>query len=363
MEGLEMIGASFWKGKRVFLTGHTGFKGAWLSAWLCDLGTDLTGYALPPPTNPSLFDLAKLDGRMHSIQGDIRDLEFLERSLKEARPEIVIHMAAQPLVRLSYEEPILTYETNVMGTAHLLDAIRRCPSARSVVVITTDKCYENKEWFWGYRENEPLGGYDPYSSSKAAAEIVCASYRNSFFNATDYGKKHTTAIASARAGNVVGGGDWAKDRLIPDIVRAISEGKKVRIRSPYAIRPWQHVLEPLSGYLTLAERLYEKGPEFAEAWNFGPYDSDAKPVQWIVERLCAGWAGSKGYEIDSAPQPHEASYLKLDCSKAMARLTWRPTWNLETTLEKIVEWNTALAKGEDVYKRTLSQISEFMELA
>jgi CDP-glucose 4,6-dehydratase len=363
MEGVGMIHPDFWKGKRVFLTGHTGFKGAWLSIWLSDLGAELTGYALDPPTSPSMFELAGLAKRMCNIIGDIRDLNSLEKALEEAQPEVVIHMAAQPIVRLSYEQPLLTYETNVMGTAHLLDAIRRCSSVRSVVIITTDKCYDNREWLWGYREIDTLGGYDPYSSSKACAELVVAAYRNSFFNPKEYGRTHTVAIATARAGNVIGGGDWAKDRLVPDIVKAISEGRKVLIRNPEAIRPWQHVLEPLSGYLMLAEKLYAKGTEYAEAWNFGPYDFDAKPVQWIVERLCESWPEAKGYEIDAYPQPHEASYLKLDCSKAIAKLGWHPIWNLEIALDKIIEWNISLKNGLDMYSLTIKQINDYVQSA
>jgi CDP-glucose 4,6-dehydratase len=354
-----MIDSGFWHGKRVFLTGHTGFKGSWLSIWLMKLGAEVSGYALDPPTNPSLYDIAGLEKRMRSTIGDIRDRESIKKALAVAHPEIVIHMAAQPLVRLSYAEPLLTYETNVMGTANLLEAIRGCESVRSIVIITTDKCYDNKEWPWGYRENESLGGYDPYSSSKACAEIVTAAYRSSFFNPKDYGSKHHVAVATARAGNVIGGGDWAEDRLVPDIVRSIAEGKKVLIRSPYAIRPWQHVLEPLSGYLLLAQRLYENGCDYAEAWNFGPYDSDARPVQWIVESLCAAWSGAKGYEIDKNPQPHEATYLKLDCSKAWARLGWHPTWSLQEALGKIVEWNLAHLRGDDMYKMTVAQIAEY----
>lgn len=360
MEAVELImDASFWKGKRVFLTGNTGFKGAWLSIWLCELGADVFGFALEPPTKPSLFALAALDKKTRTTIGDIRDRSALAKAMVAAKPDVIIHMAAQPLVRLSYEEPIMTYETNVMGTANILEAARSCESVRSIVMITTDKCYDNKEWPWGYRENEALGGYDPYSSSKACSEIVAAAYRSSFFNSKDYGSKHHVAIATARAGNVIGGGDWAKDRLVPDIVRSINEGEKVLIRSPYSIRPWQHVLEPLSGYLLLAQRLYEKGCEFAEAWNFGPYDSDARPVQWIVERLCSTWPRAKGYELDKNPQPHEATYLKLDCSKAGARLGWRPTWSLQETLQKIVEWNLSQLQGEDMYAVTVSQIAAY----
>ena len=354
-----MIDESFWRGRRVFLTGHTGFKGSWLSIWLGELGAEVYGYALDPPTDPSLFQLAKLDSRIGSTIGDIRDRESLRKALCAVRPEIVVHMAAQPLVRLSYEDPLLTYETNVMGTANLFEAVRGCDSVRAVVIITTDKCYENREWPWGYRENEALGGYDPYSSSKACAELVAASYRSSFFNPKEYGKSHNVAVATARAGNVIGGGDWAKDRLVPDVVKAIGEGRKVSIRSPEAIRPWQHVLEPLSGYLSLAEALCEEGSAYAEAWNFGPYDHDSRPVKWIVERLCSYWPGSAGFEIDKGPKPHEAACLKLDCSKALFRLGWKPVWSLETALRKIVEWNLAFSRDEDMYGVSARQIEEY----
>jgi CDP-glucose 4,6-dehydratase len=356
---MGMIDHAFWKGKRVFLTGHTGFKGSWLSIWLNELGADVYGYALDPPTEPSLFVAVDLEKKIHSVKGDIRNFENLKKAVLSAQPEIVIHMAAQPLVRLSYEQPLLTYETNIMGTANLLEAIRGCASVRSVVIITTDKCYDNKEWLWGYRENDTLGGYDPYSSSKACAELVVGAYRNSFFNPKDYGRTHHVAIATARAGNVIGGGDWAKDRLVPDIVKAISKGRKVLIRNPEAIRPWQHVLEPLSGYLMLAERLYTKGTEYAEAWNFGPYDADARPVRWIVEKLCSMWPEAAGFEIDTALKPHEAAYLKLDCSKSMNRLGWKPTWNLETALSKIMDWNLAFLHGEDIYSISRGQIIDF----
>jgi CDP-glucose 4,6-dehydratase len=356
-----MVSSAFWDKKRVFLTGNTGFKGSWLSIWLEALGACITGFSLPPPTDPSLFAQARLQDRCHWIDGDIRDRERLISIMKAEKPDIVIHMAAQPLVRQSYIDPVGTYETNVMGTVNVLEAVRNVSSARAVVIVTTDKCYENKEWVWGYREDEPLGGYDPYSNSKGCAELVVSAYRRSFFNNEDYGSKHQTAIASARAGNVIGGGDYAKDRLIPDIMKAITMGQKVLIRSPFAVRPWQHVLEPLSGYLALAQSLYEKGPEFSEAWNFGPEESDAKPVEWIVKTLCSKWQGSAGYEIDNNPQPHEASYLKLDISKAKARLGWKPTWSLETALEKIINWNSANIDREyDMYRLTFEQIGEYI---
>jgi CDP-glucose 4,6-dehydratase len=355
------MNANFWRGKRVFLTGHTGFKGSWLSLWLQQLGAVVTGYALQPPTNPSLFEVAHVAQGMHSIIGDIRDAEKLKQAMIAAQPEIVFHMAAQALVRYSYDFPVETYATNVMGTVHLLEAIRATPSVRSVVNITSDKCYENKEWVWGYRETEPMGGYDPYSNSKGCAELVTAAYRSSYFNAEKY-TEHGTALASARAGNVIGGGDWALDRLIPDMLRAIGRGEAVLIRSPNAIRPWQHVLEPLSGYLLLAEKLYAQGPVFAEGWNFGPHDADAQTVGWIIERLTQAWGEGASWKIDGAPQPHEATYLKLDCSKARAQLQWQPRWNIGQTIEKIIEWHKAHALGADMRQITLTQIDAYSEI-
>ncbi|MFH2089063.1 MAG: CDP-glucose 4,6-dehydratase [Pseudomonadota bacterium] len=348
----------FWRGKRVFLTGHTGFKGSWLSLWLQQLGADVTGYALNPPTNPSLFEVAKVGEGMRSIIADIRDAEALAKAMREARPEIVIHMAAQPLVRYSYEAPVETYATNVMGTVHLLEAVRQADTVRAVVIVTSDKCYENKEWPWGYRENEPMGGYDPYSNSKGCAELVTAAYRNSYFNPAKH-SEHGVAIGSGRAGNVIGGGDWAADRLIPDILRAIEAGRPVHIRSPHAIRPWQHVLEPLSGYLKLAEKLFTDGPAYAEGWNFGPADEDAKPVQWIVEQLTQLWGEGASWEVDTNPQPHEAHYLKLDCSKARAKLGWHPRWNLQTTLQSIIHWHKQALSGDNMQMVSLRQIAEY----
>jgi CDP-glucose 4,6-dehydratase len=348
----------FWQGKRVFVTGHTGFKGGWLSLWLQQMGAQLTGYALQPPTQPSLFEAADIARGMRSVIGDVRDAEGLKRAVSEARPEIVIHMAAQPLVRYSYANPLETYATNVMGLVHLFEAVRATPGIRAVVNVTSDKCYENKEWNWGYREYEPMGGYDPYSSSKGCAELVTSAYRNSYFNPEKYAE-HGVALASARAGNVIGGGDWALDRLIPDMLRAIGSGEAVQIRNPAAIRPWQHVLEPLSGYLVLAEKLYTGGPEYAEGWNFGPDDSDAKPVQWIVERLIEEWGQGAAWSLDSHPHPHEATYLKLDCSKAHARLRWHPKWDIKQTIKKIVEWHKASNQGADMHRMTLLQINEY----
>ncbi|OTP67752.1 CDP-glucose 4,6-dehydratase [Caballeronia sordidicola] len=356
-----MVDQTFWRGKKVFLTGHTGFKGSWLTLWLQALGAHVTGFALAPDTTPNLFALGRVSDGIQSIIGDIRDRALLANAMKEARPDIVIHMAAQPLVRESYVSPVETYETNVMGTVHVLDAVRQVPGVRSVVIVTTDKCYENREWEWGYRENEAMGGYDPYSSSKGCAELVTSAYRNSFFNPSTYAK-HGVALGSGRAGNVIGGGDWAADRLIPDIMRAISQGETVNIRNPHAIRPWQHVLEPLSGYLMLAEKLYTDGPRFADAWNFGPNDSDAQPVQAIVERLTSQWGDGAQWRLDGGNHPHEATFLKLDCSKAHARLGWRPRWDLNHTLETIVAWYKSAARDEDLKTVTLAQIDEYTQI-
>lgn len=350
---------AFWQGKRVFLTGHTGFKGSWISLWLQSMGAQVTGYALAPNTMPSLFEEARVADGMTSVVGDMRDMASLQTAIRAAQPEIVIHMAAQALVRYSYSNPVETYAINVMGTVHLLEAIRQTPGIKAVVNVTSDKCYENREWVWGYRENEAMGGYDPYSNSKGCSELVTAAFRSSFFNPADYAK-HCVALASGRAGNVIGGGDWALDRLIPDIVRAIEEGREVIIRSPHAIRPWQHVLEPLSGYLALAEKLYTDGAQYAEGWNFGPHDHDAKPVAWIVEQLTQIWGDGAAYRIDpSAANLHEAHYLKLDCSKAHMKLGWQPHWNLLHTLKKISEWHKAHQTGCDMQAMTLQQIREY----
>jgi len=349
---------NFYKGRKVFITGHTGFKGSWLSILLNWLGADVHGYALDPNTNPSLFELAGIDQIVSSTIGDIRDYNLLSETLKKVQPEVIIHMAAQPLVRESYRNPRETYEINVMGTVNLLDISRQIGSVKAILNVTTDKCYENKEWHWGYRENEPMGAYDPYSNSKGCSELVTSSFRSSFFNPKEY-KNHGVALASARAGNVIGGGDWADDRLIPDFIRSITRGQKVKIRSPHAIRPWQHVLEPLSGYLTLCEKLYTAGTAFAEGWNFGPDDKDAKNVEWITKKICELWGESASFEIDTNPQPHEASYLKLDCSKAKAELGWAPEWDIETTLKSIVVWNKALLAGENMRTVTEKQIMDY----
>ncbi|WP_227013546.1 CDP-glucose 4,6-dehydratase [Paenibacillus psychroresistens] len=353
MEKLDMMSREqFWQGKKVFVTGHTGFKGSWLCLWLNKLGAEVTGYALQPPTKPSLFEITKLSTKMNSIIGDIRDAAALNKAMADNSPEIVIHMAAQPLVRESYNTPVETYATNVMGTVNLLEAVRHNPSVKAVVNVTTDKVYENKEWHWGYRENEPLGGLDPYSNSKACSELVTQAYRQSFF-------ANGAAVASARAGNVIGGGDWAADRLIPDCINALLQGEAVRIRNPYSIRPWQHVLEPLSGYLSLAEKLFTNGKPFAESWNFGPDDQDAKPVQWIVEALCAKWGHEIGFTIDEGDHPHEAKFLKLDCSKAKNELQWQPCWSLDTTLDKIVEWSKVYQSQGDMQAICLAQIAAY----
>lgn len=360
MEGVEM-NSEFWRGKRVLLTGHTGFKGSWMSLWLQSMGAQVTGYALNPPTEPSLFEAARVAEGMTSIIGDIRDLEKLQAVFAEHQPEIVFHMAAQPLVRYSYSAPVETYSTNVMGTVNLLEAVRHTGSVKSVVNITTDKCYENREWEWAYRENEPMGGFDPYSSSKGCAELVSAAYRSSFFNTANY-SKHGVALATVRAGNVIGGGDWAEDRLIPDILRAFEQGKVVNIRNPNSIRPWQHVLEPLRGYLTLAEQLYNHGPRFAEGWNFGPNDEDARPVGWIVEKMVKLWGNGASWQNDSGEHPHEANYLKLDISKARKHLAWHPALRLDDALQFIVDWAQQRQAGADVRQLTLAQINTYQNL-
>ena len=351
----------FWQGKRVLLTGHTGFKGSWLSLWLQSMGAQVTGYALAPPTNPSLFEIAEVAQGMTSVIGDIRDLSKLQAVFAEHQPEIVIHMAAQPLVRYSYQNPVETYSTNVMGTVHLLEAVRNTSGVKVVVNITTDKCYENREWVWGYRENEPMGGFDPYSNSKGCAELVSAAYRSSFFNANNYAQ-HGVATATVRAGNVIGGGDWAQDRLIPDILAAFEQGRKVDIRNPHAIRPWQHVMEPLRGYLTLAEQLFEHGPSFGEGWNFGPNDEDAKPVGWIVEQMAALWGADAQWQIDSGEHPHEAHYLKLDISKARSRLNWLPALRLKDALALIIDWSKQREVGANMRQLTLVQLQAYQAL-
>lgn len=361
MEIMEIatLNKSFWKGKKVFVTGHTGFKGSWLCMFLNHLGAEVSGYALEPISKPNLYTLCNIDSFAHSTIGDIRDLEKLQQALVEANPDIVIHMAAQALVRLSYQIPVETFAVNVMGTVNIMEAVRHSSNVKAVINVTTDKCYDNKEWVWGYRENESLGGYDPYSGSKGCSELVTSAYRNSFFNPNKF-SEHGVAVASGRAGNVIGGGDWAEDRLIPDFVRAIQNNQKIIIRSPKAIRPWQHVLEPLSGYLVLAEALFNKGTDFAQAWNFGPNDSDAKPVEWIVDAMCNKWGKGAGYAIDTNPQPHEATYLKLDCSKAKTYLNWYPRWSLDKALDSIVYFTKAYLDKKSLKNICEQQIETYL---
>ena len=344
-----------WRGRRVLLTGHTGFKGSWLALWLTDLGAEVTGFALPPPTTPSLFDRGRMGEMVSHVEGDVRDAAAVDAVVREARPEIVFHLAAQPLVRHSYQEPVETFATNVMGTVHVLDAVRRIGGVRAVIAITTDKCYENREWVWPYRESDPMGGHDPYSSSKGCAELAIAAYRSSFFA----GGGDSAAIASVRAGNVIGGGDWAADRLVPDIIRALEAGKRPLIRSPNSIRPWQHVLEALGGYLLLAERLLDGEGALACAFNFGPGEADTRPVRWIVERMLTMWDGASGWDQPSSVQPHEATTLKLDCSKAREELGWRPALDLAASLRLVVDWHRATGNGEDARGVTLGQIREY----
>jgi CDP-glucose 4,6-dehydratase len=360
---------SFWRNRRVFLTGHTGFKGGWMALWLSSLGAQVRGYALDPATSPSLFADAHIRSLIDDVRGDIRDAARLDRAMQEFAPEVVFHMAAQPLVRFSYQDPIGTYETNVIGTARVLDAVRRTPSVRAVVSVTTDKCYENKEWIWPYRETDPLGGYDPYSASKACAEIVSASFRQSFFPVHQLRQPggHRVGIATARAGNVIGGGDWSTDRLLPDLVRGFLSGAPVPIRRPHSIRPWQHVLEPLHGYLALAQKLLTDGPEaarFATAYNFGPLEDDARPVAWIADRMTGFWGNNASWVLDEDPNsPHEATYLKLDASRARNDLGWTPKLRLETALEWLVAWyRTWQSAPETVQSFTLDQVAKYQAL-
>lgn len=352
MESLVMT--TPWRGRSVFVTGHTGFKGSWLSLWLAQLGADVHGYALRPPTNPSLFEQARVGELVTDIDGDVRDPVALERALLNAQADVVFHLAAQPLVRYSYDHPVETYATNVMGTVHLLDACRRAKTVKAVICITSDKCYENREWVWPYRENDPMGGYDPYSSSKGAAELVISAYRRSYFN-------DGPAIASVRAGNVIGGGDWATDRLVPDIIRALLASERPQIRSPRSTRPWQHVLEALSGYVLIAEQLLDGRREFADAFNFGPSNDDVRPVEWIVERVLDRW-GASGWDHPGGEHPHEASLLSLDCAKARQMLGWRPRLTISDSLNFIVEWHQSVAKGMDARDVTVEQITKFIGL-
>lgn len=343
----------FWKGKRVFLTGHTGFKGSWMSLWLQQVGADVTGYALEPNTNPSLFEQADVGSKITSIIGDVRDNDKIKAAIEECKPEIVFHLAAQPLVGLSFEQPLETYEVNVMGTANTLDACRSVQGLQAIVVITSDKCYENREWMWGYRENEAMGGFDPYSNSKGCAELVTSAYRQSFF--TPLG----IPLASARAGNVIGGGDWADNRLVPDVLKAYRAGMQPKIRNGDAIRPWQHVLEPIRGYLVLAEQLTQKGIEFAGGWNFGPEDADAVPVRDVINMLAKRMGKNMDWDTTANHIRHEAKYLKLDISKARAKLNWFPKLSLSQAIQMIVDWETQAISGADIRLITQKQISDY----
>jgi CDP-glucose 4,6-dehydratase len=361
---LESMGLNteFWRGRKVLLTGHTGFKGSWLSIWLKKLGADLTGYSLSPPTDPSLFHQARVSDGMVSVIGDIRDFEHISSVVEKSKPEVIIHMAAQSLVRKSYQDPLSTYSINVMGTVHILEAIRSAKSVKAFVNVTTDKCYQNKEWMrGGYRESDAMGGFDPYSNSKGCSELITESYRSSFFNSNKF-YEHGVAIASARAGNVIGGGDWATDRLIPDILSSFHAQKSANIRNPFAIRPWQHVLEPLRGYLMLAQNLVNHGSLFAEGWNFGPTDEDARPVEWIAGEMCRLWGQNATWSKDLGPHPHEATHLKLDITKAREKLKWAPLLRLHDALEMIVEWEHLCLNGKDPYLVTSDQISKYMNL-
>lgn len=349
----NLVSPAFWRGRRVLVTGHTGFKGGWLSLWLQSMGADVCGFALPPATAPAFFHVADVARGMRSVLGDVRDHEKLRQTLAAARPEIVLHLAAQPLVPCSYAEPVETFSTNVMGTVNLLEACRYQPELKAVVVVSSDKCYENQEQLWGYRETDPMGGHDPYSASKGCTEVVVASYRRSFLAARG------VALASARAGNVIGGGDWTPSRLVPDVLAAFAREEAVVLRNPDAIRPWQHVLEPLAGYLLLAQRLFEYGEAFAEGWNFGPDEADARTVAWIVDTLAAGWGGNAAWRASDEPRIHEAHILKLDCTKARVRLGWRPRWQAEDAVTRSLAWYQAWRAGADMHRYTLDEISAF----
>ena len=359
LEGLVM-NRTFWKDKKVLITGCTGFKGSWLSLWLQSMGACVVGYSLSPPTNPNMFDVARVADEMCLIDGDVRNLDHLKNTIEEYRPEIIIHMAAQSLVRYSYIEPVETYTTNVIGTVNILEAVRQIKGTRVVLIITSDKCYQNNEWQWGYRENEPMGGHDPYSSSKGCAEIITSAYRDSYFPIETY-DQHNVAIASARAGNVIGGGDWSDDRLIPDVIKAFMENRPVIVRNPNAVRPWQHVLEPLNGYLCLIEKLWTNGAEFSSGWNFGPSD-DVREASWVVERMVELWGENARWDLDRDQNPYEAKYLKLDCSKAKNILKWAPRLDLPVTLEWIIKWYRNYQQNKDMRYYTESEISRYEKL-
>jgi CDP-glucose 4,6-dehydratase len=349
---LEDVGVTpaFWAGRRVVVTGHTGFKGAWLTLWLQDMGAQVTGISVGVPTEPSLFALARVHEGISDLRADVRDRGAVAAAIQDAAPEVVIHMAAQPFVRRSFDDPVGTYETNVMGTVHVLEAVRATPSVRAVVNVTSDKCYDNREQGRPFVEDDCMGGHDPYSNSKGAAELVTDAYRRSFF-----GEDGGARLASGRAGNVIGGGDWGEDRLIPDVMRAAAAGTPIAIRRPDAVRPWQHVLEPLSGYLALAQRLWDD-PSFAQGWNFGPSPEDGRPVRWIADRITELWPEPLSWDIDTGSHPHEADFLALDSAKAHERLGWAPTWDLDEALARIVRWHVAHRDGEDMRALTLAQI-------
>lgn len=357
-----MINRSFWRGRNVFVTGNTGFKGSWLSLWLDFLGAKVTGYALDSPTQPSLFEQAGIASTVRCICADVRDFPRLKNALSECRPEVVIHMAAQSVVRRSYEDPIETYSSNLMGTVHLLEALRQLKQPCAVVIVTSDKCYENREFIWGYRENERLGGHDPYSNSKACVELVTSAYRDSFFP-PESPEVHRIALGSARAGNVIGGGDWTSDQLIPDLMRAFLAGQSCLIRNPYAVRPWQFVLEPVRGYLMLAEQLAHDGRKFGSGWNFGPAAEDAKPVSWIADRLVRLWGSDASWHQDEGVHPHEDHFLMLDASKARFWLNWHPVVPLSQALDWIVEWYRGFHSGVDLRRLTCAQIERYDALA
>jgi CDP-glucose 4,6-dehydratase len=350
------VNPAFWRGKRVLLTGHSGFKGSWLALWLDSLGAKVSGFSLDVPTSPSLFEAARVRESLRDTRGDVRDLHAVRAAMDEARPEVVFHLAAQSLVRQSYAQPVETYATNVMGTAYMLEAARSAASVRAVLIVTSDKCYDNRESGRAYVETDPIGGHDPYSSSKGCAELVTAAYRNSFFKETKAG------IASARAGNVIGGGDWSQDRLIPDIYRAAAAREPVRIRNPKAVRPWQHVLEPLAGYLLLAERLHAEGTPAAGAWNFGPDKADSRPVAEVADRVVKLWGDGLRWEQDSASHPHEAILLRLDSAKARKHLAWQPRLALDDALAWTVDWYRAFLGRQDMRRVTLAQIARYADL-
>jgi len=353
---------AFWRNKKVLITGHTGFKGSWLSLWLQLLGAKPIGYALEPPSNPSFFVDGEIASGMASITADVRDLQALENTMRAHQPDIVLHLAAQSLVRYSYDHPLDTYTTNIIGTAMVLEAVRKTKVSRAVLIVTSDKCYDNKEWIWGYRESDPFGGYDPYSSSKGCAELITSAYRNSYFPTAQY-NDHGITVASARAGNVIGGGDWADDRLVPDIFKSILSKKRVNIRNPRAVRPWQFVLEPLYGYLSLAQKMYESGVEYSGGWNFGPDYTDCKPVDWIVEELSKAWGKQFKWSIDKKDNPHEANFLMLDCSKAKRRLKWKPLLDLKTALDWVNEWFICYShNNKGVREIAEKQILRYMEM-